>query len=87
RTMTNYFLGMYRAVVQRMRQRIQDLQDELSGTPPPDAQRRAQIQSEIAALEAEIATILPKIEQLEQYEARLPQIEDSLRSAASAVIP
>ncbi|MBI2480879.1 MAG: FlxA-like family protein [Planctomycetia bacterium] len=87
RTMTNYFLGMYRAAVQRMRQRIQNLQDELNGTPPPDAQRQGQIQAEIAALEAEIAVLLPKIEQLEQYQSRLPQIEDDLRSAASMAIP
>lgn len=87
RTMTNYFLGMYRAAVQQMQQRIQDLQDELNGTPPPDAQRQAQILAEIAALKAEIAILLPKIEQLEHYQARLPQIEDGLRSAASAVIP
>ena len=86
RTMTDYFLGMYRAAVQRMRDRIQTLQDELNGTPPPNAQRRAQINAEIAALQAEIAILLPKIEQLEQYQARLPQIEDNLRSAASAVI-
>ena len=87
RTMTNYFLRMYRAAVQRMQQRIDNLQDELNGTPPPGAARQAQILAEIAALEAEIAVILPKIEQLEAYEARLPQIEDDLRSAASAAIP
>lgn len=87
RRMTNYFLGMYRAAVRRMEQRIQDLQDELNGTPPPSAQRRAQILAEIAALEAEIATILPKIEQLERYQARLPQIEDNLRTNAAAVLP
>ncbi len=87
RTMTNYFLGMYRAAVQRMEDRIQELQDELNGTPPPNAQRQAQILAEIAALEAEIAIILPKIAQLEQYEARLPEIEDDLRAAAGAVLP
>jgi hypothetical protein len=76
RTMTNYFLGMYRAAVQRMEDRIQQLQDELNGTPPPNPQRRA-----------EIAIIEPKIEQLERYEARLPQIEDDLRAAAGAVLP
>ncbi len=87
RRMTNYFLGMYQAAVQRMRQRIQSLQDELNGTPPPNAQRQSQIQAEIAALEAEIAILLPKIEQLEHYQARLPEIEDGLRSSASAAIP
>jgi len=87
RTMTNYFLGMYRAAVQRMRDRIQQLQDELNGTPPPTSQRRADILAEIAALQAEIAIILPKIAQLEAYQARLPQIEDELRAAAGAVLP
>lgn len=86
RTMTNYFLGMYRAAVQRMRDRIQTLQDELNGAPPPSAQRRGQINAEIAALEAEIAIILPKIDQLERYQARLPQIEDNLRRAAGFAI-
>jgi len=62
RTMTNYFLSMYRAAVQRMEDRIQQLQDELNGTPPPNSQRRAEILAEIAALEAEIAILRPKIE-------------------------
>ncbi|MDA1051537.1 MAG: hypothetical protein O3C40_13795, partial [Planctomycetota bacterium] len=87
RTMTNYFLGMYRAAVQRMTDRIQELQDELNGTPPPTPQRQAEILAEIAALQAEIAIILPKIAQLEEYEARLPQIEDDLRANAGAVLP
>ncbi|MEO8496368.1 MAG: hypothetical protein ABI614_14970 [Planctomycetota bacterium] len=87
RTMTNYFLRMYRAAVKRMEDRIQQLQDELNATPPPNSQRQAQIQAEIAALEAEIAILLPKITQLEQYQARLPQIEDGLRATAGAVIP
>jgi hypothetical protein len=86
RTMTNYFLGMYLAAVQRMRDRIEELEAELTGTPPPSSQRRAQIRAEIAALEAEIAIILPKIDQLERYQARLPQIEDDLRMRASAVL-
>ncbi len=87
RTMTNYFLGMYRAAVQRMEDRIEQLQDELNGTPPPTPQRIAEILAEIEALEAEIAIILPKIDQLEQYEARLPQIEDDLRAAANMILP
>ena len=87
RTMTSYFLGMYRAAVQQMEQRIEDLQDELSGVPPPTAERQAEISAEIAALQSEIAIIQPKITQLEQYQARLPQIEDQLRAATGAVLP
>ena len=87
RTMTDYFLRMYRAAVQQMQNRIDQLQAELDGVPPPTAQRQAQILAQIAALEAEIAVIEPKIDQLEAYLARLPQIEDDLRAAATAVIP
>lgn len=87
RTMTDYFLRMYRAAVQRMQNSIDQLQAELDGVPPPTAQRQAQILAQIAALEAEIAVIEPKIDQLEAYLARLPQIEDDLRAAAAAVIP
>ena len=69
-----------------MQDRIQELQDELNGTPSPNSQRQAQILAEIASLEAEIEIILPKIAQLEQYQARLPQIEDDLRASAGAVL-
>jgi hypothetical protein len=87
RTMTEFFLRTYRDYVARMEQRIQDLQAELAGPPPPTPQRAAQIQQEIAALQAEIDRIRPKIEQLEAYEARLPEIEDGLRQRAEAEIP
>lgn len=87
RRMTNFFLNMYRAAKQRMEQQIAALQAELGATPPPPPERQQQIRAQIAALQAEIAIITPKIEQLEAYLERLPQIEDQLRISAAAAIP
>jgi hypothetical protein len=87
RTMTQYFLRMYRAALRWMQNRIRQLQAELQGPPPPSAQRRAEILREIADLQAEIARIRPKIGQLEAYEIRLPQIEAGLQARAQAAIP
>jgi hypothetical protein len=87
RTMTNFFLSTYRAYVASLRQRIQALQDELAGPPPASPQRAQQIQQEIAALQAEINRIEPKIQQLEAYASRLPAIEDALRQRADAALP
>jgi hypothetical protein len=72
RRMTNFFLSMYRGALRR-------LQAELNGMPPPSPQRRGEIQREISELEL-------KIQQLEDYQARLPQIEDDLRARAAAVL-
>ena len=72
-TMTRFFLGMYQAALQR-------LQDELNAIPPPLPERQAQIQAEIAILQV-------KIEQLEDYLAKLPGIEAQLRAIADAVLP
>lgn len=87
RRMTSYFLNMYRAAKRRMEAQIEALQDALAAVPPPDPQTAAQIRAQIAALQADIAAINPKIEQLEAYEERLPQIEDGLRASAAAAIP
>jgi hypothetical protein len=87
RTMTTFFLDMYRRAVQMMQQRIQALQDELRGPPSPSPQRQAEIMREIAELQAEIQRIQPKIKQLEDYLERIPQIEADLRSQADAAIP
>lgn len=87
RTMTAFFMNMYRAAKERMEQRIETLQAELESVPPPTPERQAQITAEIAALQAEIDIITPKTEQLEEYEARLPQIEDELRASADAALP
>lgn len=87
RTMTNFFLNMYRAAVDMMEQRIQQLQDELRGPPPPTPQRQAEIMREIADLQAEIQRIQPLIRQLEAYLNRMPQIEADLRARADAAIP
>jgi len=84
RHMTNYFLNMYRAAKQRMEGQIETLQVALAATPPPDSQTAAQIHGQISALRAEIAAIIPKIEQLEAYQERLPEIEDQLRASAAA---
>jgi hypothetical protein len=87
RTMTEYFLQVYRAYVQSLQQQIDALEAELAGPPPPSPQRAQQIQQQIQALQDEIDRIQPKIDQLEDYHARLPDIEDALRQSADAVIP
>lgn len=87
RHMTEFFLGMYRAAVRWMQNRIQQLQMELQGPPPPSPQRQADILREIADLQAEINRIQPKIAQLERYLARMLQIENGLRARADAAIP
>ena len=73
RTMTRFFLSMYQAELQR-------LQDELAAIPPPSPARQAQIQAEIAILQ-------PKIQQLEEYWAKIPGLEDQLRASADAALP
>lgn len=87
RNMTSFFLNTYRRYLQDLRDRIEALQQELAGPPPPSPQRRAEIQQEIAALQAEIDRIQPKVTQLEAYWDRIPAIEDALRQSAAAAIP
>ena len=86
RNMTSFFLQMYRAAVRRMQNRVRQLQAELQGPPPPSPQRSSEIAREIADLQAEIARIQPKIDQLEAYSARMPEIEAGLRSRAQAAL-
>jgi hypothetical protein len=87
RTMTQFFLRTYRIAVNELENRIRQLRDELSNIPPPSPQRRAEILREIAELQAEINRIQPLIRQLEEYEARLPQIEAGLQARAQAAVP
>ena len=87
RTMTNAFLSLYRWVKQTREQWIEDAQEELNGTPPPPPDRVQELQALIAQWQSEIDYVTPKIEQLEEYEARLPQIEQALKDAANAVLP
>lgn len=73
RRMTNTFLSTYRRA-------LRALEAELERDPPPTPRRRAEILAEIRELER-------KIEQLEAYLERMPQIEDDLRTRAGAAIP
>ncbi len=73
RRMTGYFLSMYQ-------RRWNQLESELNGMPPPSPRRRAEIQAEMAELR-------PKIDQLEAYQARLGQIERDLAQRAAGEIP
>lgn len=73
RRMTNFFLGMYQ-------RRWDQLEAELNAMPPPRPRRRAEIQAEMAELR-------PKIDQLEAYQDRLGGIEADLARRADAQIP
>jgi len=73
RTMTSFFLGMYQ-------RRWDQLEAELNAMPPPRPRRRAEIQAEMAELR-------PKIDQLEAYQGRLGDIEAALARRADAEIP
>lgn len=73
RQMTNFFLSMYQ-------RRWNQLEAELNRTPPPTPRRRAEIQAEMAELR-------PKIDQLEAYQDRLGQLEADLARRADAEIP
>ena len=66
RTLTSYFLGMYR-------RRIREIEDliEMNGDPG-------------GVLRAEKAQLEAKVAQLTEYEDRLPEIEDDLRSTSTA---
>lgn len=71
--MASYFLNMYQ-------RRWDLLEAELNRTPPPTPRRRAEIQAEMAELR-------PKIDQLEAYQSRMGQIEADLERRADAEIP
>lgn len=74
RNMTNYFLSMYRNEIQE----LQDQIDQLRASGGPGAQ------SQINAAQAEIDSIRPKIDQLEDYQQRLPGLEQQMLMAAQA---
>jgi hypothetical protein len=124
RTMTNYFLNMYRSRVrtlknqiQQMQQQQQEIPNQLADLASQAAELEAQIaagggqtsglQSQLAVIRAqqnalqsrldqipglissaqsEIATLQPKISQLEAYQERLGEIEDRLREQAAAYL-
>ena len=73
RRMTSFFLRMYQ-------RRWDQLEAELNGMPPPTPRRRAEIQAEMAELRL-------KIDQLEAYRDRLPQLYADLARRADAEIP
>lgn len=125
RTMTNFFLGMYRSRVSALENQIMQMQQEQTSIPQQLsdlADQAADLQSQIAggggqaadlqgqlagiqaqqqalqgrldaipgligAAEGEIATLQPKIDQLEAYEMRLDEIEAQLKQQADAVVP
>jgi hypothetical protein len=69
RNMTSFYLGMYQAEVSRLKAEIQQLQMQASATS--SAAQQASIASQIAADQAAISALEPKIEQLEQFQARI----------------
>lgn len=124
RTMTNYFLRLYRSRASALNGQIQQLQQQQMTIPNQVddlAQRAADLQSQIAAggsqgglqnqlsavnaqrnalqgrldaipgligeAQSEMATLEPKIHQLEAYEMRLGEIEEQLRAQADSVLP
>ena len=88
RTMTNYFLSVYRARIAALEGRIEQMQRDLMNPSGQLSQAYLDaIPGLISAAQAEIAILKPKVEQLEAYQARLDEIEDQLRSQAAAVLP
>jgi hypothetical protein len=79
RTLTKFFLDMYGSEVKRLQGQIQAWQNELNSRPLPTPARRAELRRLIQEAQAEIARIQPFVEQLTDYEARLPEIERRLR--------
>jgi len=80
-TMTRSFLNMYNAEIAEQEQLIQTLED-MQDDPATPAATLAQIPQQIAAAEAIIAEIEPKVEQLEEYSRRLGTIAAQQAQAA-----
>ena len=70
RTMTNFFLNMYRT-------RVQELQNQID-----QWQQAGGAQGSVDGAQAEVDSLLEKIRQLEAFERRLPGIEQRMRADA-----
>jgi len=79
RTLTTYFLEMYRYEINRLEAQIAAWEAELAGLPARAWERRRELRQLIAEANAELARLRPYIAPLEAYESRLPEIEDRLR--------
>jgi len=78
RRMTRTFLAAYRQHVDRMREQVSQLQQQLNDPTLTAAERQA-IGEQIQSVQAQIAIYLPKIQQLEAYQDQLPEIEAELK--------
>lgn len=77
RNMTGFYLSMYRDEVDRLEGEIEYLQQQIMNAPAGSGLQIAQWQAQIAADQAAIPPLEVKIEQLEMFEARIPEWEQA----------